>query len=156
MFSSLNSVNSMKTFRKNSNVVIIISRDMLGHRITIVRLFYTVSNFFRNFNGIRYCKNCTKVNLRAYSANTFSEWCHLLYLKNCATVYWLALRFFKFILNFLNQQCNKFSKSYSNNFSTDLSSQIFYCCPRNFLIQEERIGNVVSTTNWITPVLSEP
>ena len=31
-------------------------------------------------------------------------------------------------------------------------SQIFDCCPRNFLIQEERIGNVVSTSHWIRPV----
>ena len=28
-------------------------------------------------------------------------------------------------------------------------TQIFDCCPRNFLIQEERIGNVVSTSHWI-------
>ena len=49
-------------------------------------------------------------------------------------------------------QCHKFSKSYPSNFSTEFSSQIFDCCPRNFLIQEERIGNVVSTMNWITPV----
>ena len=39
-----------------------------------------------------------------------------------------------------------------NNFSTELSSQIFDCCPRNFLIQEERIGNVVSTSHWIRHV----
>ena len=37
------------------------------------------------------------------------------------------------------------SKGYLN-FSTELSSQIFDCCPRKFLIQEERIGNVVSTS----------
>ena len=29
---------------------------------------------------------------------------------------------------------------------------IRYCCPRNFLIQEERIGNVVSISHWIRPV----
>ena len=45
-----------------------------------------------------------------------------------------------------------FSEDYLNNFSTELSSQIFDCCPRNFLIEEERIGNVVSTSHWIRPV----
>ena len=39
-------------------------------------------------------------------------------------------------------------------FSTELSTQIFDCCPRNFLIQEEKIGNVVSTSHWIRPVLT--
>ena len=43
-------------------------------------------------------------------------------------------------------------KGYPNNFSAKLSSQIFKCYARNFLIHEERIGNVVITTNWITPV----
>ena len=37
-------------------------------------------------------------------------------------------------------------------FLHELSSQILDCCPRNFLILDEKIGNVVSTTNWITPV----
>ena len=73
--------------------------------------------------------------------------------KNCATGYWLPLSLFKFFLKFLDQQCWRFSEGYLNNFSTKLSSQIFDCCPRNFLIHEERIGNVVSTSHWITPVL---
>ena len=59
------------------------------------------------------------------------------------------ISFFTFLLKVLNWQCHK---GYSSNFSTELSSQIFDCCPRNFLIQEERIGNVVSTSNWIRPV----
>ena len=33
------------------------------------------------------------------------------------------------------------------NFSTELSSQIIYCCPRNFLIREKQNGNVVSTSH---------
>ena len=56
-------------------------------------------------------------------------------------------------IKFLDQQCWRFSEVYLNNFSTELSSQIFDCCPRNFLIQEERIGYVVSTSYWITPVV---
>ena len=72
---------------------------------------------------------------------------------HCATGYWLPCSLFKFFLKFLDQRCWRFSKGYLNNFSTELSSQIFYCCPRNFLIQEERIGNVVSTSHWIRPVL---
>ena len=72
--------------------------------------------------------------------------------KNFATGYWLPLSLFKFFLEFLDQWCWRFSKGYLNNFSTELSSQIFDCCPRNFLIQEERIGNVVSTSHWITSV----
>ena len=54
---------------------------------------------------------------------------------------------FTFFLKVLDQQCDKFPKGYPSNFSTELSSQIFDCCPRNFLIQEERIGNVVSTSH---------
>ena len=46
----------------------------------------------------------------------------------------------------------KISEVYLNNFSTELSSQIFDCCPRNFLIQEKQNGNVVSTSHWIRPV----
>ena len=57
-----------------------------------------------------------------------------------------------FFLKVLDQWCHKFSEGYLSNFSTELSSQIFYFCHRNFLIQEERIGNVVSTSHWITPV----
>ena len=71
---------------------------------------------------------------------------------HCATGYWLPYSFFKFFLKLLDQQCWRFSEGYLNNFSTKLSSQIFNCCPRNFLIQEERIGNVVSTSHWIRPV----
>ena len=56
---------------------------------------------------------------------------------------------------FLDQRCWRFSKGYLNNFSTELSSQICDCCPRNFLIQEERIDNVVSTSHWIRPVSRE-
>ena len=58
-----------------------------------------------------------------------------------------------FFKKFLDQWCWRFSERYPNNFSTELSSQIFDCCPRNFLIQEERIGNVVSTSHWIRPVV---
>ena len=71
----------------------------------------------------------------------------------CATGYWLPCSLFKFFLKFLDQQCWRFSEGYLNNFSTELSSQICDCCPRNFLIQEERIGNVVSTSHWIRPVV---
>ena len=71
---------------------------------------------------------------------------------NHATGYWLPLSLFKFFLKFLDQWCYRFSKGYPNNFSTKLSSQICDCCPRNFLVQEESIGNVVSSTNWITSV----
>ena len=46
-------------------------------------------------------------------------------------------------------------KIYLNNFSTKLSSQIFDCYPRNFLIQEKQNGNVVSTSPWIRPVVRE-
>ena len=73
--------------------------------------------------------------------------------KNCATGFWLPLSLFKLFLKVLDQQCHKFSKGYLSNFSTELSSQTFDCCPRNFLIQEETIRNVVSTSHWITPVL---
>ena len=55
--------------------------------------------------------------------------------------------FINIFFQVLDQWCYRFSECYLNNFSTDLSSQIFDCYPRNFLIQEERIGNVVSTTN---------
>ena len=72
---------------------------------------------------------------------------------HCATGYWLPRSLFKFFLKLLDQWCWRFSEGYMNNFSTELSSQIFDCCPRNFLIQEERIGNVVSTSHWIRPVL---
>ena len=71
----------------------------------------------------------------------------------CATGYWLPRSLFNFFLKFLDQRCWRFSEGYLNNFSTELSSQIFDCCPRNFLIQEERIGNVVSPSHWIRPVL---
>ena len=59
----------------------------------------------------------------------------------------------KFFLKLLDQGCGRCSEGYLNNFSTELSTQIFDCCPRNFLIQEERIGNVVSTSHWIRPVV---
>ena len=68
------------------------------------------------------------------------------------TGYWLPISLFTFFLKVLNQQCHIFSKGYFSNFSTDLSSQIFDCYPRNFVIQEEGFGNVVSTSHWITPV----
>ena len=44
------------------------------------------------------------------------------------------------------------TKGYLNNFSNELSSQIFEYCPRNIFIQEKQNGNVVSTTHWIRPV----
>ena len=59
---------------------------------------------------------------------------------------------FNFFLKLLDQRCWRFSEGYPNNFSTKLSSQIFDCCPRNFLIQEKQNGNVVSTSHWIWPV----
>ena len=62
------------------------------------------------------------------------------------------ISFFTFFLTVLDRRCYKFSEGYPSNFSTEWSSQIFYCCPRNFVIQEERIGNVVSTSHWIRPV----
>ena len=74
--------------------------------------------------------------------------------KNCAAAYWLPLSLFTFFLKLLGQWCYRFFEGYPHNFSTELSSQIFDCCPRNFLIQEERIYYVVSTTNWITPVFN--
>ena len=58
---------------------------------------------------------------------------------------------FKFFLKLLDQRCWRFFEGYLNNFSTELSSQIFGC-PRNFLIQEKQNGNVVSTSHWIRPV----
>ena len=58
----------------------------------------------------------------------------------------------QFIPIFWDQWCYRFSEGYPNDISTVLSSCIFNCCPRNLEIQEERIGNVVSTLNWITPV----
>ena len=70
----------------------------------------------------------------------------------CATGCWLPHSLFKFFLKLLDQWCWRFFEGYLNNFSTQLSSQIFDCCPRNSLIQEERIGNVVSTSHWIWPV----
>ena len=69
-----------------------------------------------------------------------------------STWYWLPCSLFKFFLKLFNQRCWRFSEGYLNNFSTELSTQIFDCCPRNFLIQEERISNVVSTSHWIRPV----
>ena len=70
----------------------------------------------------------------------------------CATGYWLPCSLFKFFLKFLDQRYWRFSEGYLNSFSTELSSQICDCFPRNFLIQEGRIGNVVSTSQWIRPV----
>ena len=72
---------------------------------------------------------------------------------HCATGYWLPSSLSKFFLKLLDQRCWRFSKGYLNNFSTELSTQIFDCCPRNFLIQEEMIGDVVSTSHWIRPVV---
>ena len=43
---------------------------------------------------------------------------------------------FNFFLKSLDQRCWRFSKVYLNNFYTELSSQIFDCHPRNFLIQK--------------------
>ena len=57
-----------------------------------------------------------------------------------------------FFLKLLDQQCWRFSEGYLNNFSTKLSSLIFDCYPRNFLIQEKQNGNVISTSHWIRPV----
>ena len=74
---------------------------------------------------------------------------------HCATGYWLPCSLFKFFLKLLDQWCWRFSKGYLNNFSTELSTQIFDCCPRNFLIQEERTGNVISTSHWIRPVFKQ-
>ena len=71
---------------------------------------------------------------------------------HCTTGYWLPHSLFKFFLKLFDQWCWRFSEDYLNNFSNKLSCQIFDCCPRNFLIQEERIGNVVSTSHWIWPV----
>ena len=51
---------------------------------------------------------------------------------HCAKGYWLPISLFKFFLKLLDQQCWRFSKGYLNNFSTELSSQIFDCYPRNF------------------------
>ena len=59
---------------------------------------------------------------------------------------------FKFFLKLLDQRCWRFSKGYLSNFSTELSSQIFDYCPRNFLIQEKQNCNVVSTSHWIRHV----
>ena len=69
-----------------------------------------------------------------------------------ATGYWLPISLLTFFLKVLDQWCQKCSEGYLSNFSTDLSSQILDCCPRNFVIQEERFGNVVNTSHWITPV----
>ena len=66
----------------------------------------------------------------------------------CAIGYWLAISLLTFFLKVLDQWCHQFSEGYLSNFSTELSSQIFDICPRNFVIQEERIGNVVSTSHW--------
>ena len=60
---------------------------------------------------------------------------------------------FKFFLKLLDQRCWRFSEGCLNNFSTELSTQIFNCCHRNFLIQEKQNGNVVSTSHWIRPVM---
>ena len=65
---------------------------------------------------------------------------------------WLPCSLFKFFLTLLDQWCWRFSEGYLNNLSTKLSSQIFDCCLRNFLIQEKQNGNVVSTSHWIRPV----
>ena len=56
--------------------------------------------------------------------------------KNCATGYWLPHSLFNFFLKFLDQRYWRFSEGYLNNFSTELSSQIFDCC----------------TSHWIRPV----
>ena len=66
---------------------------------------------------------------------------------HCATQYWLPRSLFKFFVKLLDQRCWRFSEGYLNNFSTELSTQIFDCCPRNLLIQEERIDNVVNTSS---------
>ena len=74
--------------------------------------------------------------------------------KLCGSQYPVAqCSLFKFFLKLLDQQCLRFSEGYLNNFSTELSTQIFDCCPRNFLIQEKQNGNVVGTSHWIWPVV---
>ena len=75
--------------------------------------------------------------------------------KNCATGYWLALSLFNFFRKVLDEWCHIFSEHYPSNFSTELSSEIFDCFNRNFLIQEGGIGNVVSNSHWIIPVLKK-
>ena len=72
---------------------------------------------------------------------------------HCATGYWLPCSLFKFFLKLLDQRWWKFSEGYLNHFSTKLSSQIFDCCPRKFLIQEKQNGNLVITSHWIRSVL---
>ena len=68
----------------------------------------------------------------------------------------LPCSLFTFFLKLLDQQCWRFSEGYLNNFSTELSYQIFDCCPRNFSIQEKQNGNVVSNSHWIRPVFIFP
>ena len=63
------------------------------------------------------------------------------------------LSLFDIFLSCWTNDVEDFFEGYLNNFSTELSSQIFDCCPRNFLIQEKQNGNVVSTSHWIRLVL---
>ena len=89
-------------------------------------------------------------------------WLHcqsfLLELKNlnklCGSQYLVAqCSLFNFFLKLL-EWCWRFSEGYLNNFSTELSTEIFDCCLRNFLIQEKQNGNVVSTSHWIRLVFT--
>ena len=65
------------------------------------------------------------------------------------------MQFIQIFHKLLDQWWWRFSEGYLNNFSTELSTQIFDCCPRNFLIQEKQNGNVVSTSHWIRPVIRQ-
>ena len=121
-----------------------------------------IANHFLNWNVSRTTiKNLRwqlggkiiRVTFRRSSTSLVQQLKKKLVYKNFATGYWEPLSLFNFFLTFWDQWCWRFSEGYLNNFSTKLSSQIFDCCLRNFLIQEERIGNVVSTSHWITPVI---
>ena len=101
-------------------------------------------------NPVRY--NCiqawTRVGFKQYVLTTLA-----IILIKLHQYPFAQISFFTFFLTVLDRWCHKFSEGYLSNFSIKLSSQIFYFFPRNFLIKEERIGNVVSTSHWIRHVL---
>ena len=111
-------------------------------------VFFWIKNLRWQLGG-----EITQVTFRKSATSFVQKLKKILNKLHCATGYWLPCSLFKIFLKFLDQQCWRFSEGYLNNFSTELSPKIFDCCPRNFLIQEERISNVVSTSHWIQPVI---
>ena len=89
---------------------------------------------WRNYSG-----NLRKI-FNIIGPNSWEKIC-----KNCTVVSTLLHNavYSNFFLSHWTNDVEDFPK---------LSSQIFDCCPRNFLIQEKQNGNAVSSSHRIRPV----